>query len=456
MPTQKRPATVTPGASAKGPRIDPARPPDPKVAQFDKETNPVRRWLGVLGPGLVTGASDDDPSGVGTYAQAGASYGYGLLWTTLLMFPMMTAVQYISAKVALVSGRGIAGVLRQRYPRWVLYGCLASLVVANTLNAGADIGAIAAALNLLVPVPTVLLVLPVGLAICVVQVFGSYQSLSRIMRWIAMALVTYILTAFFVHPDLGGVLVGSLVPRIQLNAAYLGILVALLGTTISPYLFFWQASQEVDEQIAMGRRRLWQRQGASQKELRHAWWDTVAGMAFSEIVAYFIILTAGSTLFVAGQHDINSATDAAKALRPLAGDMSTVLLAAGLIGAGTLAIPVLTGSAAYGLAEAFGWKSGLNQRLRTAPQFYAVIVAATIVGIGINYVGLNPISALVFSAVINGVLAAPILVLLMLVSNDRSVMGGRKNGRLLNVVGWTTTVVMGAAAVVLVATTALG
>ena len=438
------------------PRIDPERPPDGSVAAFRRSRNPIARVLIVLGPGLVTGASDDDPSGVGTYAQAGASFGYATLWTTLLMFPMMTAVQYISAKVGLVSGRGLAGVLRELYPRWVLYPALAALVVANTLNAGADIGAIAAALNLLIPVPAVVFVLPVGLAIVAVQVFGSYALIARVCKWLALVLLAYLATALFTRPDPGAVLAGTLVPTVRLDPAYVAMLVALLGTTISPYLFFWQASQEVDEQIAIGRRRLWQRRGASATELRFALADTIAGMALSEVVAYFIILTTGATLFVAGKHDIGSATDAAEALRPLAGDFSAALLAIGLIGAGALAVPVLTASAAYGVAETFGWSSGLDTRPARAPEFYAVIVAATAVGIGINFVGINPIAALVLSAVINGLLAAPLLTILMLVANDRRAMGTRTNGRALNAIGWTTAAVMSAAAVALVVTTLLG
>lgn len=442
--------------ASRAPRLDANRPVDPKVSALRRERNPLRRALVVLGPGLITGASDDDPSGVGTYAQAGASYGYATLWATLVMFPMMTAVQYISAKVGLVSGRGLAGVLREHYPRWVLYPTLFALVVANTLNAGADIGAIAAALNLLLPVPAVAFVVPVGLAIVIIQVFGSYQLIARIFKWLAMVLLAYLATSLFTRPDVGSVVTGTLVPTIRLDPQYIGILVALLGTTISPYLFFWQASQEVDEQLQMGRRRLWQRVGASGAELRYALWDTAAGMAFSEIVAYFIILTTGATLFVAGKHDISSATDAAQALRPLAGDLSAALLAFGLIGAGVLAVPILTGAAAYAVAETFGWKSGLDTRPARAPEFYAVIAVATAIGISINFVGINPITALVLSAVINGLLAAPLLVVLMLVSNDRTVMGSRANGRALNLLGWTTAAVMGVAAIALIATTILG
>jgi Mn2+/Fe2+ NRAMP family transporter len=252
------------------------------------------------------------------------------------------------------------------------------------------------------------------------------------------------------------VLLGSLVPTISLDPAYIGILVALLGTTISPYLFFWQASQEVEEQISIGRRTLRHRQGATRFELKYALWDTMAGMVFSEIVAYFIILTTGATLFVAGKHDVASATEAAQALRPLAGDASALLLAIGLIGAGVLAVPVLTGSAAYGVSEAFGWRSGLDHKITRAPQFYLVIVAAMLVGMVIAILDVNPITALVLSAVINGLVAVPLVFLVMIVSNNRAAMGERTNGRLLNVIGWVTTIAMGVAAVGLIVTTILG
>jgi len=420
------------------------------------ERNPLKRALLVMGPGVITGASDDDPSGIGTYAQAGASYGYATLWTIVFMLPMVTTVQYISAKVGLVSGRGLAGVLRLYYPRWVLYPAILALVVANTLNAGADIGAIATALNLLLPMPAVAFIVPIGVAIVGVQVLGSYHLIARVFKWLALALVAYLATALFTRPNVGSVLAGSFVPTIRLDPQYIGILVALLGTTISPYLFFWQASQEVDEERQMGRKWLWQRQGASRTELRYALWDTMAGMIFCEVVAYSIILTAGATLFAANNHDITSAAEAAQALRPLAGEWCTVLLAVGLIGTGVLAVPILTGSAAYGVAETFGWSSGLDDRPSRAPQFYAVIAAATAIGMVINFVGLNPIAALVITAVINGLLAAPLLVVLLLVSNDRKVMGERVNGRLVNVIGCVTAVVMSAAALGLIVTTVLG
>jgi len=439
----------------KEPRVDPDRPADPKIAELRAEKNSFKRLGKALGPGLITGASDDDPSGIGTYVQAGAQYGFFTLWTTIAMLPMQTAVQYICAKIGLVTGKGLAGVLREHYPR-ALYPAVIALVIANTLNAGADIGAIAAAINLLVPPPALVFVVPVSLGIVGLQVFGSYRMIAKVFKWLALALLAYIGAALFARPDIVKVLAGTLIPTIRLDPAYIGIIVALLGTTISPYLFFWQASQEVEEQISLGRRQLRQRQGASPSELKYAMWDTVAGMVFSEVVAYFIILAGGATLFAAGKTDVASATDAAAALRPLAGDAAALLLAIGLIGAGVLAVPVLTGSAAYGVAEAFGWRSGLDRQFKGAPQFYVVIVAATLVGMAINFLGINPITALVLSAVLNGLVAAPLIVLVMLVSNDRAVMGQRTNGRLLNVVGWVTAIVMGAAAVGLIVTSILG
>jgi len=437
------------------PHVHVGRPADPDAGALRAEKNPIRRLFKVLGPGLIAGASDDDPSGIGTYAQAGAAHGFATLWLTVVMLPMMIGVQYMCAKIGLVTGRGLAGVLREHYPRAV-YPAVIALVLANTLNAGADIGAIAAAINLIVPIPAIWFIVPVSLGILALQVFGSYRLIEKVFKWLALALLAYIGAALFARPDLMKVLAGTFIPTIRLDPAYIGILVALLGTTISPYLFFWQASQEVEEQISIGRRRLWQREGASKFELKNALVDTIGGMVFSEIVAYFIILATGATLFAAGKTEIASATDAAQALRPVAGDASALLLAVGLIGSGVLAVPVLTGSAAYGVTEAFGWRSGLDRPLIRAPQFYAVIAAATLVGMTINFLGINPITALVVSAVINGLIAAPLLVLVMLVSNDKKAMGERTNGRLLNVVGWITTGVMAVGSIALVATTVLG
>jgi NRAMP (natural resistance-associated macrophage protein)-like metal ion transporter len=455
MATEGRAKKAGPTRSAE-PSVDPERPVDPKAAEIRAEPSALKRLGKALGPGLITGASDDDPSGIGTYAQAGAQYGFATLWTTIAMLPMQTAVQYMCAKIGLVTGKGLAGVLREHYHR-ALYPAVIGLVIANTLNAGADIGAIAAAINLIVPpIGPLVFVVPVSLGIVGLQVFGGYRLIDKVFKWLSLALLAYIGAALFARPDLVKVLLGSLVPTISLDPAYIGILVALLGTTISPYLFFWQASQEVEEQMSIGRRTLRHRQGATKFELKYALWDTMAGMVFSEIVAYFIILTTGATLFVAGKHDVASATDAAQALRPLAGDASALLLAIGLIGAGVLAVPVLTGSAAYGVSEAFGWRSGLDRKPVAAWQFYLVIVAATLVGMAINFLGINAITALVLSAVLNGIIAVPLVFLVMIVCNDRAAMGERTNGRLLNVIGWTTTIAMGLAAVGLIVTTIVG
>jgi len=278
--------------------------------------NPILRFFAILGPGLITGASDDDPSGIGTYAVAGASFGFATLWTALLTFPMMTAVQLTCAKIGMVTGMGLARVLRQHYPRALLYPVVGALVIANTMNAGADIGAMAEAVNLLVPVPPRALIVPIALAILALQVWGSYQLISRVFKWLSLALLAYIGSALYARPDAGAVLRGTFVPTIHFDARFISTLVALLGTTISPYLFFWQASEEVEEEISMGRRTLASRQGATDRELRYAGIDVTAGMFFSNLVMYFIILATAATLFQAGKTEIGSATEAAQALRP--------------------------------------------------------------------------------------------------------------------------------------------
>ena len=414
------------------------------------EPNPARRLLKILGPGLVTGASDDDPSGIGTYAVAGASLGFATLWTALVTFPLMASVQFICAKIGMVSGMGLAGVLRRHYPRPLLYAAVMGLLVANTINAGADIGAIAAGVNLLVPVPIAWMIIPIGLLILGLQMWCSYRLIARIFKWLTLALLAYIASAFFAHPDPSEVLRGTFIPTIRFDSTFLSALVAILGTTISPYLFFWQASQEVEEEVEMGRKQLWQRRGATDKELKYAALDINVGMLFSNLVMYFIILATAATLFKAGQTDIKSAADAAQALRPLAGDAAYILLAVGMIGAGFLAVPILTGSGAYAVSEVFGWRYGLHHHPSRAKQFYGVIALATLVGVAINFIGINPIDALFWTAVINGFVAPPLMVLIMLVSNNRAVMRDRVNGLGLNILGGVATLLMFAAAIALV------
>ena len=400
----------------------------------------------VLGPGLITGASDDDPSGIGTYTQAGAAFGFATLWTAPATLPMMAAVQLICAKIGMVSGMGLAGVLRKHYARWVVYGSMSLLVIANTINAGTDIGAIAAAVNLLVPIPALVLVVPIAIGILTVQILGSYALISRIFKWLTLTLFAYIGAAFLARPHWREVLIGTVVPTLRVDHQYLMTLVAILGTTISPYLFFWQASQEVEEELNMGRLTLAEREGATDQEIKIAEIDVNTGMLFASIVFYFVILASAATLHVAGKTDIQTATDAAEALKPLSGGAASILFALELIGSGFLAVPVLTGSSAYAIGEAFGWNCGLDEKLRTAPRFYAVIIVSTLVGMLINFLRIQPVTALFWTAVINGVLAPPLLVMIMLVSNNKEVMGKRVNGRLTNFIGWTTAAVMSAAA----------
>lgn len=429
----------------------------PLVASLGRERNPVRRLIRVLGPGFITGASDDDPSGIATYASAGAAFGFGLLWTAVLTFPLMTAVQYVCAKVGLVTGKGLAGVLREHYPRWLLYPTVVALFVANTINVGADLGAIAASVNLLVPaIPPLPLVVPIALGILVLQVFGSYRLIARVFQWLAVVLVAYVGAAVLARPDVGQVLAGTFLPKLSLDGTFVTALVAILGTTISPYLFFWQASHEVEDERSVGRTRLWQRRGATDKELQYAGADVTAGMLFSNVVMYFVILATGATLHATGTTTIGSATEAAQALQPLAGDLASALLAVGLIGGGVLAVPVLSASAAYALSEAFGWRHGLDERPGRAKEFYLVIAAATVVGMGIPLLGINPIEALVVTAVINGLVAPPVLALVMLVSGNAKIMGKRVNDRLTRTIGWATVVVLALAALTLVVTTIIG
>lgn len=405
----------------------------------------VRGLLRRLGPGLITGAADDDPSGIGTYSIAGATLGFATLWTALVTLPLMAVVQFICAKIGMVSGRGLAGVLRRHYPRRVVYPVVSALVVANTINAGADLGAVAAGIELLVPVPVGATIVPVALAILALQFWGRYRLIANVFKWLTLSLFAYVAAAFLAAPDWDEVLRATFVPQLRLDNRYLVTLVAIFGTTISPYLFFWQASEEVEEEVSLGRRTVRARRGATDGELNGAKWDTIVGMALCNVVFYFVILACAATLHASGATQITSAADAAQALRPIAGDAATVLFAVGIIGAGCLAVPVLTASSAYAVAEALGWRRGLDARPRHARRFYAVIAASTLVGIAINFAGIDPISALFWTAVINGVLAPPLLVLVMLVSGDRRIMGCRVNGRFAATMGWTAAAIMFAA-----------
>jgi NRAMP (natural resistance-associated macrophage protein)-like metal ion transporter len=412
-----------------------------------RKFHPIKNILDRLGPGLITGASDDDPSGIGTYSQAGAALGYATLWTAIVTLPLMIVVQHICAKIGMVSGRGLAGVLNRYYSKKLLYPVVIGLVIANTINAGADIAAISAAINMFVPIPISAMVIPIAVAIVVLQVWGSYRVMVKVFKWLTLSLFAYVIAAFLARPDWYAVARATFVPQIQFTSEYITTIVAILGTTISPYLFFWEASEEVEDEKSEGRKDVNARRGATDKEIKKEKLDTIVGMLFCNLVFYFVIVSAGATLHLSGQTNIQSATEAAQALRPLAGNFATVLFGIGLIGAGLLAVPVLTGSAAYAVAETFGWTSGLDEKPRHAKKFYAVIAASTIVGVVIDFAGINPISALFWTAVINGVVAPPLLVVIMLVANNKRVMGERTNGLWTNVLGWLATVVMFAAAI---------
>jgi NRAMP (natural resistance-associated macrophage protein)-like metal ion transporter len=411
-----------------------------------------RKYFVILGPGIVTGASDDDPSGIATYSLAGAAYGFSTLWTAIVALPLMSTVQFLCAKIGLVTGKGLAGVLRTRYPRWVVLALVGGLGIANTINAGADIGAIAAAINLFVPVTPVALVLPIGVIIVSLQIWGSYKAVEAAFKWLALSLIAYIGAAVLAHPAAREVLSGTLLPKLHFDPSYLATLVAIFGTTISPYMFFWQATQEVEEDVAAGRRYLWQRRGTTSAEIRYVALDVNAGMLFSQVVMFGIIVATGATLFAHGEHHIETAAQAAQALEPIAGRFSGQLLAIGLIGTGFLSVPILTASTAYAISEAVGWKHGLDASPGRAPRFYAILAASTIIGMQVNLMGISPIAMLFWTAVINGFLAPVLLVFIMLVSNDKAVMGERRNGPLANGLGWAATILMGAAAIALVAT----
>jgi NRAMP (natural resistance-associated macrophage protein)-like metal ion transporter len=404
-----------------------------------------------LGPGLISGAADDDPSGIATYSVTGAQFGYGPLWTALFSFPLMVSVQLMCSRLAMVTGRGLAAVVRHRYPRWVLWGACLVLIVANTINIGADLGGMAEATSMITGVSS-LVWYPIYTALMIALLFySSYRNIAHVFKWLTLVLFAYVITAFIVKPDWGQVLHATLLPDIQWSSAYLSVLVGILGTTISPYLFFWQAAEEVEEERAMGRNTVAQRKGATDEELRSARTDVVTGMFFSNFVMYFIILTTATTLHAHGVTHIATARDAAEALRPLAGKGAYLLFTLGLIGTGMLGVPVLAGSSAYAISEAMAWRGSLEAKPRLAPKFYAVVALAMLLGMSLDYAGVDAVKMLFWSAVANGVLAPPLIVLIVLLTSDRGVMGDRVSPMWLRCLGWLAAVVMTAAAVAMFA-----
>ena len=413
-------------------------PPAPKL-------NRVELFFADLGPGLITGCADDDPSGISTYSVTGAVFGYGLLWTALVSFPMMVSIQIMCGRLGMVTGRGLSGVVRRRYSKWVLWGACLLLVVANVINIAADLGGMADATQMLTGVSS-LVWNPIYTAVIIGFLFwSSYRQIARIFKWITLVLLAYVATAFFAGVDWHQALAATLLPHIAWTRESLAVLVGVLGTTISPYLFYWQASQEVEDERDRGK-TVARRKGVTVEDLRRLRVDVMTGMFASNFVMYFIILTTAATLHAHGIVKIETAKQAAEALRPLAGNGAYLLFTLGLIGTGMLGVPVLAGSCAYAISEAAAWRGSLEKKPSGARKFYGVLAAAMTIGLVINYTGLDAVKMLFWSAVVNGMLAPPLILLVLLLTSDSTVMGDQVSSKLERALGWITFVVMAAAA----------
>lgn len=409
------------------------------------------KWLSLLGPGLTTGAADDDPSGIATYAQTGAQFGYGQLWTALYMLPFMTAVQEACARIGLVTGKGIAAVVKDNYSRPVLYFVVSLVVVANTLNIGADIGAMAAAAQLIIPLPFIVLILLFTTIILLLEIFTSYKVYSRLLKWLALTLMAYPVTVFIIDQPWSTVLKATIIPHLEFNFAFLFIITGVFGTTITPYMFFWEAAQEVEEERENGFAKNGKHIGWPQIHLMRK--DNAIGMIISEFTTWCILLVAATVLHQNGVKDIQNAADAAKALEPLvnsfsnAGYLAKLIFSVGIIGLGLLAVPILSGSAAYAVAEAFNWKASLDLRFNKAIGFYVIIIISTLIGLLLNFIGIDPVKALIYTAVMNGVAAVPLLFLIIKIATNDQIMGEYKSGWLSKVLLWATFLIMTAAAI---------
>ena len=412
-----------------------------------KSRNFIVRFFSTLGPGLITGAADDDPSGIATYSIAGAQMGTAMLWTAFITWPFMACVQFMCARIGMVTGMGLGDALRRKGPRWLLFGGALGLLGANTINVGSDLSGMADAAEMLTGINSHICVVIFGIGIAYATVRFRYHQIAMVMKWLAGVLFAYVITAFVAGPDWRNVLRDTFVPSWPQNHAAWENLVAILGTTISPYLFFWQASQEVEEEKAMGRRLLVQRESATKKEIVDRKLDVGTGTFFSNLVMYFIILTTALTLHKHGIKNIETSKQAAEALRPLAGTFAYLLYTVGIIGVGFLAIPTLAGSAAYAFAETFSWKEGLDEPFRGARPFYAVLIVSILLGIAMDSLNINPVKALFWTAIINGVLAPFLLVGILIVASDSKLMQGQPSSWLSRImVGIITLAMFGAAA----------
>jgi len=412
-----------------------------------------RKLLHVLGPGLITGASDDDPSGIATYSQSGAQFGYSMTWLMLFTWPLMAAIQEISARIGRVTGKGIAANLREHYSVWLLRPIVTLLLIANFINLGADLGAMGDALRLLIGGPRGFYVILFAAACTTLEIFSSYERYVKILKWMTLSLFAYVATALIVHVPWGEVAYDTIVPQMSWQKDYIVVIVAVLGTTISPYLFFWQSSEEAeDERVDPAARSLIERPEEARREIRRIEIDTYVGMGLSNLVAFFIMVTTAATLHANGVTDVQTSEQAAEALRPIAGQFAFIIFALGILGTGLLAVPVLAGSSAYALAEAMRWQAGLGRSPSEAKQFYATIVGGTLIGVSINFVHIDPIKALFWSAVINGVVAVPLMVVMMIMTMQPKIMGQFTLPRPLWIVGWLSTAAMAFAVVTMLAT----
>lgn len=439
------PPTETPGRTIA--IVDSAVASSPASSALKKTSD----YWHTLGPGLTTGASDDDPSGIATYSQTGAQYGFQLLWLAAFTLPLMAIVQEMCARIGIVTGRGLAGNIRIRFSRKMLYTCTMLLFAANAFNIGADLGAMAGGVRLLNPnLSQGWLIVAFAIGSLLMQILMPYAKYAKYLKWLAMVLFAYVFSAFLAHLDWVEVFKHAVVPNITFSKDQALLICAILGTTISPYLFFWQTSQEVEEQILQGKTSIASRRGATPEDIKKMRIDVWSGMTLSNLIMFFIIAACGAILFAHGITNISTAAQAAEALRPFAGDGTYFLFAIGIIGTGMLAIPVLAGSSSYALAESFRWREGLYRKFRQAHAFYGVIILSMLVGLGMNFVGLDPIKALIYSAVGNGLVAPIILFVIVRMSSDKKIMGQWVNKKSTTIIGWVVTGIMtiaGAAAI---------
>ncbi len=404
-------------------------------------------YIKSIGPGIVTGAADDDPSGIATYSQAGAQFGTSLIWLSIWLLPAMTLIQEMCARIALVTGKGLASNIKRVYSRKVLFFITGILFIANTINIGANLGAMAKAVQMIVPwFNFYFLIIFIGITGLVLQIFLSYKKYVKYLKWFAVSLLTYIITGLIIKMNWGQIFTDALIPKITFSKEQIFLITAIIGTTISPYLFFWQTSQEVEEEISEGKTRAIDRQGATDGEIKKMRVDVGLGMFFSNLVMFFIIAVCATTLFANGVTDINTATDAAEALRPLAGNGAYFLFALGIIGTGLLSIPVLAGSTSYAITESFGYKEGLYRKLKDAHAFYGIIIISVLIGMLLNFIGVDPIKSLIYAAVLNGIIAPLILICIVHISGSKKIMGKHRNSKTANIIGWIIVILMGLAA----------